>query len=117
MYISSRLMAAYDLAEGITIHVGNSEEQPGNLHYVIEDKGKVIDEGHDLRVPMLTSWDKATITLLHFLDHYAEHYRMHDIGPYDVDDDSPGTAEVREWCYMNETEIQCAIMDLGGYDS
>lgn len=118
MFISSRLMAAIRIGETATIHIeaaNRTSDDRVRYHYIIEDKGKTIDEGTDLHSGCSADVDyrDAMETLLAFLDHAAESYRYKMTA--DVEESS-FSADMQEWCYMMSGEIEGALYNVSEHE-
>jgi hypothetical protein len=68
-YISSRLMAAYDLDGAHIIHVSREGCNGGRVQwsYVLEHDGKVIFEGADFSTAVGATYGEAAVGVLGFL--------------------------------------------------
>ena len=69
-YISSRLMAAYDLGDGRSIHVALSQVANGRLfwHYVLDRAGEVITQGYDLDTAISATYGEVALAAVEFLN-------------------------------------------------
>ncbi len=112
LYISSRLMAALHVENAGTLHLlyeGQDDEGRCQYHYLVEDiNHQVLHEGHDLRsgVGGEVNYSAMMDALLSFLLAYAEGY------VFESTENSSGDESFDEWCYLNDSELESAKLDL-----
>lgn len=123
MFISARLMAAYRLPDGSTLHVGAMRrDDEGRVVYawaVDDETGRELGAGTDLRSGCGAPVDYAGImgTLCAFLGAAAESYgyamRHPGSAPENLD---LFTADVTAWAYQHDDELAMVEYDLAGED-
>lgn len=99
MYISSKLMAAYDFEDGSTLHVSPNGE------YLLEDaQGKVIVEGDDLRpAPSTQDTLELAASMASFIGHDGELYEFSPDGSWGSRyPDSASEVDLEDWIFGPE---------------
>jgi hypothetical protein len=107
-YISSRLMAAYNLDGDHVIQVAVDSIRAGRIqwHYILEHNHTVVFEGFDLSTAVVETYGDAARTALNFLT----------LGEHDTDDEYFAGYTAEQIAWRDEHAEDLSLYALGDND-